>query len=421
MSFTYRKDILDNGVRVVTESSKDAGSVALGFWVGVGASQEPPHLSGVSHFIEHMLFKGTKRRSSFQIANALESVGGSIDAFAGRESTAYVSRCLAEHLRKAVAVTGDMLSNPAMEESAIETEKRVVIEEIRNFEDTPEEVVHEHLARSVWKSDSMASPILGSVDSINGLGRASIRSFFEAAYVAPNVIVAASGKVNHRELVDYVDGSLTLPVTPGSIEVNSHGDALPRVFHDKREVSQCYICLGAEGVPYAERRRYPAMLLSILLGGGMTSRLFQEVRERHGLAYSVYCSCEFYRRTGIFLIFLAVDPKKARKAVRRVATELRRFKRDGVTRTELRGAKRQLKGSMVLGLESTSARMTRLARHEFYLQDWLPLEQSIKNVMAVTNGQLMAESRQLLRPSRFSLVVVGPPWTDFPGKTDLVF
>jgi predicted Zn-dependent peptidase len=421
MSFTYKKDILDNGIKVVTESSRDAGSVAIGFWLGVGASLEPPHLNGVSHFIEHILFKGTARRSAFDIANALESVGGSIDAFTGRESTTFVSRCLPEHLRKAVDVTSDMLCRPAMDERAIDLEKQVIIEEIRNFEDTPEEIVHEHLAKSVWKKSSMANSILGSADSVSKLETDGIRSFFGDFYVGPNMIVAAAGKVDHHELVDNVARMLRLPADPPAARPEAGRESLPRVYLDKREVSQCYICLGCEGLPYSDDRRYATVLLSLLLGGGMTSRLFQEVRERHGLAYSVFCTSEFYSNTGVFLVFLAVDPKKARTALRRVARELKRLKRDGLTSKDLKSTKEQLKGNLVLGIESTSARMTRLARQEFYLGEGLPLEESVRNVMVVRRDRVMAEAKRLLRPSKFSLVVVGPPWTDFPSKDDLTF
>jgi predicted Zn-dependent peptidase len=421
MSFTYRKDVLDSGVTVVTESSKSAGSLALGFWVGVGSSCEPQSLGGVSHFIEHILFKGTHRRSAYQIAHALESVGGSIDAFAGRETTAFVSRCLPEHLPTAVEVMSDMLCHPAMEEDAIELEKRVIIEEIRNYEDTPEEIVHELLARSVWNSDPMGNPILGTVDSVSRFKRGSILPYFQSHYVSPSTIVAACGKVSHKEMVDCVERKLRIAgQKPGTV-AEAYAGGLPRVYHDKRKVAQCYICMGVEAPPYLDKRRYPTIFLSMIIGGGMTSRLFQEVREKKGLAYSVYCSCEFYRRTGVFLIFLAVDPRKAREAVQMISKELKRLKEDGLRRGELASAKQQLKGNLILGLESTSARMGRLARQEFYLGEYHPMEKSIDMAMAVRSGMVRGQAEQLLDASRFSLVVVGPPATDFPTAADLDF
>jgi predicted Zn-dependent peptidase len=421
MNFTYRKDVLDSGIRVVSESSRSAGSIALGLWVGVGASCEPPHLSGVSHFIEHILFKGTKRRSAFQIAHALESVGGSIDAFVGRQTTAFVSRCLPEHIRRAVDVIGDMVCRPAMRSGAIELEKQVIIEEIRNFEDTPEEIVHELLGKSVWANRTMGNSILGSRESVSGLTRKSILPFFNRFYISPNTIVAASGRVNHRELVELVERLVGLSSEGVSGTTPAMNSSLPRIHHEERDVSQCYICMGIEAPPYADSRRYASVLLSLLIGGGMTSRLFQEVRDRQGLAYSVYCSCEFYRETGVFLIFLAVDPKKAKKAVGSVSRELKRLKKDGLRRGELASAKQQLKGSLVLGLESTSARMSRLARQEFYVNDYSPLEASIAAATAVRSRQVMAEAERIFDSSRFSLVVVGPKWTDFPSERDLVF
>ncbi len=420
MSFTYRRDVLDNGIRVVSETSNDANSVALGFWVGVGSGSEPAGLNGISHFIEHLLFKGTRRRSAFEIAHALESVGGSLDAFAGRESTAFVSRCLPEHLRKAVDVLSDMLCHPAMREEAIELEKKVIIEEIRNFEDTPEEIVLELLGRSVWNGKPIGNPVLGTVESVKGLQRDLIRRFFRSFYVAPNTIVAAAGKVDHDRLVEYVERKLKLPAA-GDQPYEVQGLPLPRLHYERRKVAQCYITIGVEAPAYTDRRRYAAILLSLIVGGGMTSRLFQEVRERQGLAYSVYCSCDFYRETGILTIFLAVDPKRARQAVRSVATELKKIRKAGPSKSELRSVKQQLKGNLILALESTSARMSRIARQEFYLREYIPVEKSLKQTMAVSRDRVMAEAREMLDPDRFSLVVVGPPDTDFPQESDLAF
>jgi predicted Zn-dependent peptidase len=421
MSFTYRKDVLDSGVTVVSESSRSSNSLAMGFWVGVGSSCEPRSLGGVSHFIEHILFKGTHRRSAYQIAHALESVGGSIDAFAGRETTAFVSRSLPEHLPTAVDVLGDMLCHPAMEDDAIELEKRVIIEEIRNYEDTPEEIVHELLARSVWNSSAMGNPILGTVDSVSGFTRKSVFPYFQRHYVSPSTIVAACGKVNHRELVGQVERTLKIPSNKPEIFAEAYAGGIPRVHHERRKVAQCYICMGVEAPPYLDKKRYPTIFLSMIIGGGMTSRLFQEVREKQGLAYSVYCSCEFYRKTGVFLVFLAVDPKKARKAVRMVSKELKRLKEDGLRRGELASAKEQLKGNLILGLESTSARMGRLARQEFYLGEYQPMEKSIGMAMAVKSSMVRKQAENLLDSSKFSLVVVGPDSTDFPTARDMNF
>jgi predicted Zn-dependent peptidase len=421
MSLVYRKDVLDNGVRVVSESSGDAGSIAIGFWVGVGSSCEPQSLNGISHFIEHILFKGTRRRSAYEIANALESVGGSIDAFAGRETTAFVSRCLPEHLRRSVDVLSDMLCHPAMKDDAIALEKGVIFEEIRNFEDTPEEVVHELLARSVWGSDPIANPILGSMDSVGRLNRRRVLPFFRSFYVSPNTIVSASGRVDHTRLVHYVDKMLKFPRGHKQPALEPYIGGLRRIHHETRKVSQCYICLGTEAAAYVDPRRFATVLLSMVLGGGMTSRLFQEVREKRGLAYSVYCSCEFYKNTGIFVIFLAVDPKKAKRAVAQVSEELRRFKRKGVSSEELKSVKQQLKGNMILGLESTSARMGRLARQEFYLGEYQPVEKSLRRAMRVSRAAVMHEAKRLLDPDRFSLVTVGPTWTIRPTRSQLNF
>jgi predicted Zn-dependent peptidase len=421
MSFTHRRDILADGTRVVTETVPGARSLALGFWVGVGSSCEPADLSGVSHFIEHILFKGTRRHSAFEIANALESVGATIDAFAGRESTAFICRCLPEQLRRSVDVVSDMMCNPAMRRDAIELEKQVVFEEIRNYEDSPEEVAHELMARSVWGPNPLAKPILGTMDSVGGFTRDKIMGYFREHYVSTNIIVAASGKVDHANLVRLVEKTLKVPESHPPPVPPLLKNKVPRVYREKRKVGQCYICMGIEGPSYMESRRYATLLLSMVLGGGMTSRLFQEVRERRGLAYSVYCSTDFYRDSGVLMIFLAVDPRKARDSVSCVAKELKRIKRGGVRQEELRSTKQQIKGSLLLGLESMTSRMNRLARLEHYLSEYVPVESTLRRVMNVSGAAVTEEARRILDASRFSMVTVGPASTEFPTQGDLEF
>jgi len=419
MRLSYRRDVLPSGVRVVTEASKDSGSVSLGFWLGVGSYLEPPGLAGVSHFIEHILFKGTERRSAFEIANALESVGGSLDAFAGRENTAFVARCLSEHVGKAVGVISDMLVRPAMREKDIALEKHVIYEEIRSLEDTPEDVAHELLAASVWNAHPVGKSVLGTVSTVGRFTREKIWPFFRSHYVAPSIVVAASGNVNHDRLVESVSRMLKVPAStlPEARHVFSSG--VGRICNASRKVSQCYICLGAEATPYENSRRHAAMLLSLVVGGGMTSRLFQRVREKEGLAYTVYSSCEFYRRTGIFYIFLAVDPKNARKAIARVVKEIRRLKTKGLARGELKSVKQQLRCGLLLGLESSAARMNRLARHELYLGAYRSVEDSLASIDRVREDDILEEARLVLKPSALSLITVGPTSTDFPSKSDL--
>jgi len=419
MRLSYHRDVLPNGVRVVTESSRDSGSVSLGFWLGVGSCLEPRELTGVSHFIEHILFKGTERRSAFEIANALESVGGSLDAFAGRENTAFVARCLTEHVGRAVGVISDMLARPAMRNKDIELEKNVIFEEIRSLEDTPEDVAHELLAGSVWNANPVGKSVLGTTASVGSFTREKVWPFFRSHYVAPSTIVAASGNVDRDHLVDSVSRMLKIPSSPPPEGSKAFKSGVGRVSNASRKISQCYICLGAEATPYENPRRHAAMLLSLVVGGGMTSRLFQRVREQEGLAYTVYSSCEFYRSTGIFYIFLAVDPKNARKAIARVVKEIKRLKTRGLARGELRSVKQQLRCGLLLGLESSAARMNRLARHELYLGAYRSVDDSLASIDRVKEEEIIEEARLLLRPSSLSLVTVGPSSTDFPSKADL--
>ncbi|MGQ9602843.1 MAG: M16 family metallopeptidase [bacterium] len=418
MTFKYSKDVLPNRVRIVTESSRSADSVALGIWVGVGSSCEPAHLSGAAHFIEHLFFKGTKRRSSFELANALESVGGSLDGYAGKETTTYVCRCLNEHLRKGIDVLCDMYCHSLMREEAIEIEKKVISEEIRSYEDSPEDIAFDLLCRSVWKKNPLGNPILGTIETVNGMTRKSLRDFYRTFYVGSNTIIAAAGKIDRQRLVEYVNRILRIPYRR---EVNSfevEGTPLARIHHERRKVTQCYVAIGTECPRYADKRKYAATLLAQILGGGMTSRLFQEVREKHGLVYSIHSGCELYRATGMIYIFFAVDPRKVKRAVSSVLKEIHKIRRDGIAKSELVSAKKQLRGNTILAMESPLARMGRIARMEFCVQDYLTVDDLLMEVSHVTREKVMFEAEKLLNPENLSMVVVGPPGVSLPDESD---
>lgn len=408
MTSSYRKDILPNGIRVVTSTSPKATSAAIGFWIDVGSRCEPHAVSGMSHFIEHVLFKGTHKRTAYDIAYSMESLGGSLDALTGRETTVFLSRCLPEYLNVSVDVIADMLSDPKLAEGDIETEKRVVIEEIKSFEDLPDEIVHELLAKSVWNGKPIGRPILGDIKSVSGFDGSSVRGFFESYYVPRSAVVAATGNIEHEVLVEHISEALKMPGAEVPANHETYASEVPRVHHEERDSAQCYICLGTLAPSYLEDRRYATILLSTILGGGMSSRLFQVVREQQGLAYSVSASCEFYRDTGLFTTFLAVDPGTKERAVASVVGEFKRIKKHGLEKDELDSAKRQIRGGLILGLEGLTARMSRLARLELYTGDYYPVEKSIENTLAVTEEAIMEEAERLLDASRFSLITVGP-------------
>ncbi len=421
MKPTYRKDILPNGVRVVTCSDPDATSVAVGFWVNVGSSCEPHSVSGMSHFIEHILFKGTHKRSAFDIAYSMESLGGSLDALTGRETTVFLARCLPEHLGASVDVIADMLSSPKLAERDIETEKKIVIEEIKSFDDLPDEIVHELLAKSVWNNHPIGRPILGDIETVSGFDPKTIREFFASYYAPASTVVAATGDVAHDALVERVMDTLAMPGAEAPANRETYASDIPRVHHEERDSMQCYICLGTVAPSYLDDRRYATILLSSILGGGMSSRLFQVLREQQGLAYAVHSSCEFYRETGLFTTFLAVDPGQKRRAVSSVVAEFKRIKKEGLSEGELESAKRQLRGNLILGLESLTAAMSRIARLELYLGDYYPIEKSIEKTLAVTEEAVMEEAGRLLDAARFSLVTVGPPSGDVLDESILDF
>ena len=280
--------------------------------------------------------------------------------------------------------------------------------EQNQFEDLPDEIVHELLAKSVWNNDSIGRPILGNIESVSSFNRDSIRSFFESFYVPRSTVVAATGRLDHGELVEHVAEALDLPGEHLRSNHLSYASDIPRVYHEERDSAQCYICLGTLAPSYLDDRRYATILLSAILGGGMSSRLFQVVREQQGLAYSIHSSCEFYRETGLFTIFLAVDPAMTRRAIGSVSAELRRIKADGLMEGELDSAKRQIRGSLILGLEGLTARMSRIARLELYLGEYYPVDRAIEHTLGVTEEAVLEEAERLLDSSRFSLVTVGP-------------
>lgn len=408
-------------MRIVTRSDPAATSAAIGFWVDVGSRCEPHSISGMSHFMEHVLFKGTRKRSAYDIAYSMESLGGSLDALTGRETTVFLSRCLPEHIGVSVEVISDMLSDPRLAEKDIATEKKVVIEEIKSFEDLPDEIVYELLAKSVWNKDSIGRPILGDIESVSSFDGKTTRDFFESFYVPKSTVVAATGKVDHEALVEQVARELNMPGKQVPENHETYASEIPRIYHEERDSVQCYICLGTLAPSYLDDRRYATILLSAILGGGMSSRLFQVVREQQGLAYSIHSSCEFYRHTGLFTIFLAVDPGMKARAVGSLTGELKSIKRDGLRDGELDSAKQQLRGSLILGLESLTAGMSRIARLELYTGDYYTIEKSIESTLAVTEDAIMEEAEKLLDASRFSLVTVGPSPRVVLSESDLDF
>ena len=415
----YKKTVLDSGLRIVTEYIPQVRSVSLGIWVNVGSRDERPQHSGISHFIEHMLFKGTRRRSAREIADALESVGGSINAFTAREQTCYYAKVLDEHLPVAVEVLADILKNSLLVPADLEKEKKVISEEIKDVQDSPSDLIHDLFAESIWEGHQLGRPIMGSVQSVTRLARRDLVAYLRSHYVAPAVVVAACGNVSHRKLVRLVEREFDFSAN-GKVngQVRTRPRAKNRRHVQPRTTSQTHVCLGVPALPFRDEARHALLILNTILGGGMSSRLFQSVREKRGLAYTIYSFQEFYQDTGLLGIYLGTDNQQVAQAVELVLRELRKFRREKLSASELTAAKSQLKGNLMLGLESTSNRMNRLARHELFLNEYVSLDDTIRAINKVKSRDVTLLAERLLDEERLAAVVLGPNHNTLIDKID---
>jgi predicted Zn-dependent peptidase len=402
---------LPSGGQVITEVTPGMRSVAVGVWVRTGSRDESPPILGISHFLEHMMFKGTTHRDAREIARGLEAVGSALDAYTTREYTCYQTRVVDEHLPRAFDVIGDCLSHSLFAPEHVEREKQVVTEEIQSYEDSPDEHVQDLISECVWRGHPLGTPILGTRETVRGFTAELVRERFQAAYQARTTVVAAAGNLKHEAVVDLAERYLLLPNSsgqdappPGVVAL----DYRPQDLCIERDLAQLNLCLGTPGLAYHDPRRYALMVLNGVLGGSMSSRLFQRVREEEGLAYSVFTDIDCYRDTGLFVCGLGVSPAVAKQSLRLVGEEFRRLERDGLEEGELADMKSQFRGNLLLGLESTSARMGRLAKGLMVYGRPVPVAEMIERVDAVTEDQVMALARELLRPERFSLIALGP-------------
>jgi predicted Zn-dependent peptidase len=405
----YRKEVLPGGIVVVGEPVDHVRSFAAGVWIKRGARDEDPVDAGISHFLEHMLFRGTKSRNASQIASSLESLGGHLDGYTENECSWYYARAMDENLETALDVLSDIVCNSVFDASQIEREKRVVSEEIKNVEDTPDELIHDMVASAVWKDHPMGSPILGGVDTITGFTKDRLTRAFGERYLTANLVVSAAGSFDFEKLVGIVEASFNLPSGPGRERLNDIPEYSRNDIVMGRDLSQQYLCLCRRSIGYEDPARYDLRLLNTILGGGMSSRLFQRVREQAGLAYAVYSYAEAYGSTGLFSVYMGVAPEKAASCLEMVRDELSKLAREGVTAEELDSAKAQMKGGLSLSLESMSARMSRIARSEIYYGRGMRLDEIIDKIEACTVESVTETARMMgFGEDDFSLVTLGP-------------
>jgi len=401
------KTILDNGIRVITERMPYASSVSLGIWVANGSRHESLELNGVAHFIEHLLFKGTPRRTSLDIAREIDSVGGVLNAFTSREYVCYYAKVLDKFLPRAVDLLADIFLHSVFDADEIEKERRVVLQEINMMEDTPDDLIHDIFHQQFWKGHPLGMSILGDVESVSGLNRDRILEYKDRMYRGNDVIVTAAGNLSHEELLALIEPHLKA-IAAGHGRVETAKPAYERRFElVERDLEQVHVCLGLKGVQQDAPQRYDAFIMNAILGGSMSSRLFQEVREKSGLAYSVYSYIASHADAGALVVYAGASPENGQQLLEIMIRELRRFKTEPVPEDQLEGAREQLKGNLLLSLESSDNRMSRLAKNEIYFGMPVPLTEIMDGFARVSAESLMRLANDILDNSALTLVMMG--------------
>jgi predicted Zn-dependent peptidase len=401
------REVLGNGLRVLTERMTQVRSVSIGVWLTRGSRHETAEQSGIAHFVEHMLFKGTSSRSAEDIAQAIDSIGGQLDAFTAKEYASYYIKVLDEHLPLALDILADIVRNPAFSADDVEREKKVVVEEIKMVEDTPDDLVHELFTQGFWANHPLGRPILGTKETVESFTPALLREYFAKAYTARNLIVAAVGNLEHdqlRELVEEKFGSLT---EPGETVVDEAPQVAPKILVRNKELEQSHLCMGVSSYPQNHDDRYSSYVLNTLLGGSMSSRLFQNVREKRGLAYAVFSGLSAYRDAGTFTVYAGCANEAVGQVLDLIVEELRGVKSAPVSDAELQRSKDHLKGSLMLSLENTASRMSHLARQEIYFDRQFGLDETLNGIGRVTAGDVQRVAVDLFQNGSISATVLG--------------
>jgi predicted Zn-dependent peptidase len=399
---SFQRTQLQNGVLVVTENIPHFRSVSIGIWVQVGSRYEKPAENGISHFVEHMLFKGTPNRNAFEIAQAIEKVGGVLNAFTGKELTCYYAHVLDEDLPLATGILTDILTESLFVQQEFDKEKQIILEEIHDANEVSEEIVHEYFYQDLFGCHPLALPILGTTDSVSALNRDGAMQYMNNNYSTDRIVIAAAGNVNHEQLCFQLEAKF------GKLQDSSHNKIesapfqpakLKKYYHENAQLS--HICMGSRAFSFSDHRKYAIFILNALLGSGMSSRLFQTVREKYGLCYNIYSYLEFYRDTGVFCIYSGTEHSKLDFAIELIENELEQLRMKKITRDELENTKSQLKGNLMLGLEDSSSRMNRIAKMEIYLKNYYTLDDVIAGIEKVQLEEVDDVAQTLLKPDGF--------------------
>ncbi len=400
--------MLPNGARIVTEQIAGSRTIALGVWVGTGSRSESPSLGGCAHFIEHLLFKGTATRSASALAREIDSIGGHLDAFTGREYTCFYLNILVEHVERGFAILSDILLNSTFPPQEIERERKVVLEEIKMGEDSPEDTVYELLVQNIWPRNPLGRPILGDNSSIGAMSRAELVSFFRDHYRSGNLVFAAAGGIDHNRLEQLWKKHFALPKRQAPLRRRTSPRFRKGFYRKARSLEQTHLCFGSRGLKQTHRDRYALYVLNSIFGGSMSSRLFQEIREKRGLAYSVFSSHSSYRDTGLFTISVGTSPDTARRVARLVEGQIDRICKRPPSAREVVRARDHIRGNVILGLESAGNRMMSIARQELYFKRIFGIDETIEAVESITPRRVHEVAQELFAPGSSAWAAVGP-------------
>ncbi|HEU5457949.1 MAG TPA: pitrilysin family protein [Terracidiphilus sp.] len=403
-----RRTILPNGLTVLTERMEHLRSVAMGVWIKSGSRCEPAEINGISHFVEHMVFKGTRSRSAQHIAREMDSIGGNLDAFTGKETICFNVKSLAEHVPIALDVLADLVLNPTFASPDIERERGVILEEIKIDEDNPDVLVHELFTQNFWKDHPLGKPILGTSTTVGRLDQQTLFDYHGGRFLGGNMIFSAAGNLDHDEFVQRVTEKFA-PLAAGQANEELHAPLASAriVLRNKKALEQVQICLGVPAPPITDENRYTTLILNTVLGGGMSSRLFQTIREERGMAYAIYSDLSPYRDTGTFCVYAGTSASKALETVDLILAEFSRLKETPLGGEELTRAKDQLKGNILMGLESSNSRMANLARQEMYFQQFFPVEEVLARLESVTADQVQSMAQRLFHSDRIAVTLLG--------------
>ncbi len=402
------REVLPNGLTIITEEMQHIRSVSIGIWIKTGSRDEDPQWNGISHFIEHMVFKGTKHRTAEDIARQVDSIGGNMDAFTAKECVCFNVKVLDEHLPIAMDVLGDLVLNPVFDVQDISRERGVILEEIKMDEDNPDYLVHEIFTQNFWKDHPLGKPILGTKETVRRFDRAPVLDFYGQRFAPGNLIVCAAGNLKRAQFVEVVNQHFRHMEPMKNGFLSPQPKIVPRIImRNKKALEQVQICVGVPSHPIAHQRRYASYILNTLLGGGMSSRLFQNIRERQGLAYAIYSDLSPYRDTGCLSVYAGTSRESAVKVVQCIVSEFRKLKTELVPGEELRRSKDQLKGSLMLSLESSTARMSNLARQEMYFDRFYGLDELIERIERVTVEELQELANEFFHTESIAVTILG--------------